>query len=62
MGYLKEYLYDVSSSMVSEELKNDLFNHIQELEFQYFDGMNTGELMSRIGEDTDTIGKLLDMD
>ena len=54
-GYLKEYLYDVSSSKVSEELKNDLFNHIQELEFQYFDGMNTGELMSRIGEDTDTI-------
>lgn len=55
LGYLKEYLYDVSSSKVSEELKNDLFNHIQELEFQYFDGMNTGELMSRIGEDTDTI-------
>ena len=55
LGYLKEYLYDASSSKVSEELKNDLFNHIQELEFQYFDGMNTGELMSRIGEDTDTI-------
>lgn len=55
LGYVKEYLYDVTSSQISKELKNDLFNHIQGLEFGYFDGMNTGELMSRIGEDADTI-------
>lgn len=54
-GYIKEYLYDVTSSKVSQELKGDLFYHIQSLEFSYFDGMNTGELMSRIGEDTDII-------
>ncbi|MGL4107823.1 ABC transporter ATP-binding protein [Clostridium sp. LP20] len=55
LGYFKEYLYDIASSEVHEELKNDIFIHIQELEFKYFDGMNTGELMSRIGEDAENI-------
>ena len=41
--------------MVHADIKNDLFNHIQKLEFKYFDDMNTGELMSRIGEDVENI-------
>lgn len=55
LGYVKEYLYDIASSEVHEEIKDDLFSHIQTLEFKYFDDMNTGELMSRIGEDAETI-------
>lgn len=55
LGYLKEFLYDVVGARVHEEIKNDLFKHIQGLEFKYFDGMNTGELMSRIGEDIENI-------
>ena len=54
-GYAKEYLYDITSSEVHEEIKRDLFNHIQGLEFKYFDEMNTGELMTRIGEDAENI-------
>lgn len=54
-GYLKEFLYDLLSVRVHEDIKNDLFNHIQKLEFKYFDNMNTGELMSRIGEDVENI-------
>lgn len=55
LGYGKEFLYDLLSSWVHEDIKNDLFNHIQKLEFKYFDDMNTGELMSRIGEDVENI-------
>lgn len=55
LGYFKEYFYDLISSDVHEDIKNDLFNHLQKLEFKYFDGMNTGELMSRIGEDAENI-------
>ncbi|MBW6410161.1 ABC transporter transmembrane domain-containing protein [Clostridium weizhouense] len=47
--YVKEYIYDIASSKVHEEIKDDLFTHIQDLEFKYFDDMNTGKLMSRIG-------------
>lgn len=55
LGYLKEFLYDLVGTRVHEDIKNELFNHIQELEFKYFDNMNTGELMSRIGEDIENI-------
>lgn len=54
-GYVKEFSYDKVSSLVQEDIKIDLFNHIQSLEFKFFDGMNTGELMSRIGEDVENI-------
>ena len=55
LGYLKEFLYDYLSVKVHADIKNDMFNHIQKLEFKYFDEMNTGELMSRIGEDVENI-------
>lgn len=54
-GYIKEYYFDVLSSKVAVDIKYDLFNHIQSLPFEYFDVMNTGELMSRIGSDVDNI-------
>jgi len=59
LGYGKEYLYDLLSVEVHEDIKKDLFNHIQKLEFKYFDDMNTGELMSRIGEDVENIWQTL---
>lgn len=55
LGYTKEYLFDVLSAKISIDLKKDLFDHIQTLPFKYFDNMNTGELMSRIGEDVDNV-------
>jgi ATP-binding cassette, subfamily B, multidrug efflux pump len=54
-GYTKEYLFDVLSAKISIDIKKDVFNHIQKLPFKYFDNMNTGELMSRIGEDVDNV-------
>ncbi|WP_040213867.1 ABC transporter ATP-binding protein [Clostridium polynesiense] len=59
IGYVREYLFDVLSAKVNEDIKNDLFNHIQSLQFSYFDNMNTGELMSRIGEDVDNIWRTI---
>lgn len=55
LGYVKEYAFDCMSTQVATDIKKDLFNHIQSLSFSYFDNMNTGELMSRIGEDVDNI-------
>ncbi|MNO76874.1 putative multidrug export ATP-binding/permease protein [compost metagenome] len=58
-GYIKEYLFDYLSVKVTKDLKEDLFNHIQRLPFKYFDTMNTGELMSRIGEDVENIWRTI---
>lgn len=55
LGYIKEIMYDLIGAKVNEDMKTELFNHIQTFEFSYFDGMNTGELMARIGEDIENI-------
>ncbi|MBU3190881.1 ABC transporter ATP-binding protein/permease [Clostridium bowmanii] len=55
LGYIREYSLDYLSSKVSIDLKTELFDHIQSLPFEYFDSMNTGELMSRMGSDVDNV-------
>ncbi|MBC8059983.1 MAG: ABC transporter ATP-binding protein [Clostridiaceae bacterium] len=55
LGYVKEFLADYLATEVSKDMKAELFDHIQSLPYSYFDSMNTGELMSRIGEDVDNI-------
>jgi ATP-binding cassette, subfamily B, multidrug efflux pump len=59
LGYIKEYLFDVLSVKVNIDIKQNLFDHIQGLPYSYFDSMNTGELMSRIGEDADNIWRTI---
>ncbi|MEG0152246.1 MAG: ABC transporter ATP-binding protein [Cellulosilyticaceae bacterium] len=54
-GYIKEYLFDKFSLTVSKEIRKDIFSKIQTFEFSFFDKNNTGELMSRIGEDVDIV-------
>lgn len=55
LGYTKEYCFDLSSSKVIVYLRKALFDHIQKLSFRFFDENNTGELMSRVKEDTENI-------
>lgn len=55
LGYIKDFLYNVIGVKTHEAIKNELFNHLQAFEFSYFDHMNTGELMTRLGEDIENI-------
>jgi ATP-binding cassette subfamily B multidrug efflux pump len=55
LGYLKEYLFNYGSQKLVACLRLDLFDHLQSLSFSFFDGVNTGELMSRLKEDIDNI-------
>jgi len=55
LGYLKEYGFDLTSSKIILDLRKNLFDHIQRLSFSFFDKNNTGELMSRIKDDTENI-------
>jgi ABC-type multidrug transport system, ATPase and permease components len=55
LGYVKEFLFDCGGQKVVTDLRQDLFDHLQTLSFSYFDGVNTGELMSRLKEDIDNI-------
>lgn len=55
LGYIKEMSFDVGSTNVILNLRKELFEHIQKQSFSFFDGVNTGELMSRIKEDADNV-------
>jgi len=53
--YLKELLFDFISSKIAVDLRKNLFSHIQSLSVNFFDKTNTGEIMSRVKDDVNTI-------
>lgn len=55
LGYVKEYTYDLVGTKVHQDIKLQMFDKIQSFEFEYFGTVNTGELMSRIGEDIENV-------
>lgn len=53
--YTKEFLCDWSGSKIASEIRINLFQKIQSLSANFFDGINSGELMSRVKDDVDSI-------
>lgn len=53
--YAKEFLCDFCGSKIASEVRIDLFQKIQSLSANFFDGINSGELMSRVKDDVDRI-------
>ena len=53
--YTKEYACDYAGSKIASEVRINLFQKIQSLSANFFDGINSGELMSRVKDDVDRI-------
>lgn len=53
--YTKEFTCDYSGSKIASEIRINLFQKIQSLSANFFDGINSGELMSRVKDDVDSI-------
>lgn len=53
--YTKEFLCDFAGSKIASEVRINLFQKIQSLSANFFDGINSGELMSRVKDDVDRI-------
>ena len=53
--YTKEFLCDWSGSKIASQIRINLFQKIQSLSANFFDGINSGELMSRVKDDVDSI-------
>ncbi len=58
-GYLNAYLLTWVSSRTIADLRSKLFNHLQNLPLSFFSQSNTGELISRITNDAQTIQAIL---
>ncbi|MGV8145100.1 MAG: ABC transporter ATP-binding protein [Alkaliphilus sp.] len=54
-GFIQEYLFDMVGAKIAQDIRRDLFTHIQNLSFGFFDKTNTGEIMSRTTGDIGNI-------
>ncbi|MBR5646007.1 MAG: ABC transporter ATP-binding protein [Treponema sp.] len=53
--YAKEFICDWCGSKIACDVRINLFQKIQSLSANFFDGINSGELMSRVKDDVDSI-------
>jgi len=57
--YVRSILTERLGENVGLDIRRQLFDHIQRLPFKFFDTTNTGELMSRMSGDIDSIREVL---
>lgn len=58
LSYVISYQGHVMSAKIENDMRRDMFRHIEGLTFRYFDNSKTGQLLSRIVGDLAEIGEL----
>lgn len=56
--YLVNYYGHLMSAKIENDMRRDLFEHLQQMSFKYFDNTKTGQLLSRLTSDIAEIGEL----
>ncbi|WP_219837475.1 ABC transporter ATP-binding protein [Paenibacillus sp. R14(2021)] len=59
LGYFHTKMINFTGQRILFDLRQQLFNHLQTLSFRFFDGRPAGKIMSRITNDTNAIGELI---
>lgn len=55
LGWAKTYILALVSERIGADLRTTTYEHLLKLSLQYFGGKRTGDLMARIGSETDRI-------
>jgi len=55
LGWSRTYLLAWVSERIGADLRTTAYEHLQQLSLEYFGGKRTGDLMARIGNETDRI-------
>ncbi|NIK76703.1 ATP-binding cassette subfamily B protein [Paenibacillus castaneae] len=58
-GWMHTKWINFTGQRILFDLRQQLFNHLQTLTFRFFDGRPAGKIMSRITNDTNAIGELI---
>jgi ATP-binding cassette subfamily B protein len=61
LGWAKTYILALVSERIGADLRTTTYEHLQGLSLEYFGGKRTGDLMARIGAETDRICLFLSM-
>lgn len=56
--YVVNYYGHLMSAKIENDMRRDLFEHLQQMSFRYFDNAKTGQLLSRLTSDITEIGEL----
>ncbi len=59
LSWARTYVVAWLSERIAADLRNQTYEHLQQLSLEYFGGKRTGDLMARIGSDTDRICNFL---
>jgi ATP-binding cassette, subfamily B, bacterial len=61
LGWARTWLLALVSERISSDLRTSTFDHLLELSLDYFGSKRTGDLMARIGSETDRISVFLSL-
>ncbi|RZJ12629.1 MAG: ABC transporter ATP-binding protein [Rubrivivax sp.] len=61
LGWAKTYLLSLVSERIAADLRTATFDHLLGLSLEYFGSKRTGDLMARIGSETDRISVFLSL-
>ncbi|MDO9437655.1 MAG: ABC transporter transmembrane domain-containing protein [Hydrogenophaga sp.] len=61
LGWARTWLLALVSERISSDLRTTTFDHLLELSLDYFGSKRTGDLMARIGSETDRISVFLSL-
>jgi ATP-binding cassette, subfamily B, bacterial len=61
LGWAKTFILALVSERISADLRTTTYEHLLELSLEYFGGKRTGDLMSRIGSESDRISVFLSL-
>jgi ATP-binding cassette subfamily B protein len=59
LGWAKTYVLAWVSEKISADLRDETYAHMQKLSLEFFGGKRTGDLIARVGSDTDRICNFL---
>ncbi len=62
LGWIRTYILALVSERIGRDLRTTTYDHLLGLSLEYFGGKRTGDLMARIGNETDRINIFLSLD
>ena len=62
LGWIRTYILARVSERIGRDLRTTTYRHLMDLSLEYFGGKRTGDLMARIGNETDRINIFLSLD
>jgi subfamily B ATP-binding cassette protein MsbA len=61
-NYFRSYMMSLFGQRTIDHLRNDLYKHLQKLSINFFNNQRTGDLMTRLSQNVNTIGNLVTAD